>query len=156
MGSMASWIGSGTGLVMIGVAFLISKYKSELPHKASPWMTRAEIVLMFMGSSVLVLTVAGKWIVGHPLTWVVSHSGGWGPAIAKIVAASLVLTAGLGLWRAWERAAKAAVVLPFVLALFTAGFLHDVNQMLTPNARHGADQVSNWIGKTDHKKGSKK
>ena len=150
MGNWTSWVGSGAGLVAIGVAVLIKKHQQHLQrlHRDAPdWATRAVIALMFMGAAFLVITGAGAWVVDHPLHWAIASTGGWGKAAAIVGTLAVLLTAVFGIWQAWPKAASAALMLPFLLAVFNGGFFHDLNKQVTPNARHGSENLSNWLGK---------
>lgn len=146
MGSLGSWLGSGAGLCVIGLAVLILRYKDDAHHKAEPWLVRTVVVLMFIGGTALATTVVGSWVVGL-LLWLTGNTGGWGEAIAKLGGLTLFLTALLGgLWKARQGAAKAAAMLPLVLAMFSGGFLHNLEQATAPKARQASTVVSDWVG----------
>lgn len=148
MWALAQAIGSGAALVMVGVAMLVKKYQQHLPDKAAaahPWITRARLVLMFMGGAALTITVFGGWIADGVL-WLVGFTGSWGPAALKVVALSLLLVVVFGLLRAWSHAGMAAMLLPIVLAMFASGFFHNLDNSISPKARNGATQLSDWLG----------
>lgn len=149
---MSSWLGSGAGLIVIGLAVILMRFIDELPQKVVPWAMRGVIVLMFMGGSAVAITVAGKF-ASKCLRGLMHWGGGIGTAVAVLTAVFLLIAVFVGLLkRPSSSIANFAAILPVVLGIFAAGALHSVDKSTTNPARHGTSQIDSWL----HRDGSDK
>ena len=148
MSTIGGWIGSGTGVVVVGLCVIISLFMHRLPGVTHPWLKRLLIVLMYGGGAALAVTTIGGYAL-DALHWVGGliggTSAGLGWAVVVIVATFLAATVLVGLiWAPdWVTAIEAAV-LPLVLALIPGGILAQAYtatafpaQQLTESIAHG-------------------
>ena len=148
MSAIGGWIGSGAGVVVIGVCVIISLFMHHLPALTHPWLKRLLIVLMYSGGAALAVTTIGGYAL-TALHWVGGllggTSSGLGWAVVVIVAIFLAATVAVGLiWAPDWITAVLAAVLPLILALVPGGFLGQVYtatafpaQQLTESIAHG-------------------
>jgi hypothetical protein len=142
---MASWLGSGAGLVMIGLASIFMAFVGDMPRAIYAWVMRAAIVLMFMGGSTLAVTVVGQF-ASRTLRSLVNWSGGVGVAVSVCCAVFLLFAVFFGTWkRPSSSIATFAAILPIVLGIFTAGALHSVDKSTTVPARRESRQIDTWL-----------
>lgn len=138
---MSAWFGSGAGLIVIGLAWIIMKFHDDLPRAAQSHAMRAAIVLMVIGACAIAVCPAGLW-VGDMLANVIGWGGNTGWAIATVAGLFLVALVAFGTWK--RPSPKVAYVGAFValsLPLFSAGFLHKIDTTI----KDPALQVSNQL-----------
>lgn len=150
MSVIASLVGSGAGIVIIGVAFAAMAHLQHLPQMVHPWMRRLLIVAMYAGGSALAVTELGT-LARSAVNWVAGFFGGLGaggPRAAVIITCVLLLlaTAVALIWVPNEGTALLAAALPFLLSLVAGGFIHQVYVGTTFPAQHLADAFSAWLG----------
>jgi hypothetical protein len=145
MSAIASWFGSGAGLIVLGVAWVLQRHLEHLPDKAHPWGMRLVIVLMFMGSAAVAITEAGAWIEDL-LRWAMHGLGGIGTAIAVVGAVLMIAKVFFGLWRRpTDAVVTIAAFLPLVLGIFVAGHLHALYEQTSTPSRSETNQISTWL-----------
>ena len=147
MPGIAGWAGSGAGLVIVGVSWVIARFLHHLPQATHPVLRRLVIIGMYAGGATLALTVTGGWVIRAEL-WVASFFGGVnaGTGHAAVVIAGTFLAVSVIVALVFipdTGAAYLALVTPFVLAL-SGGHLHELLTVF-PGASL-AQQVSTWLG----------
>lgn len=150
MNLITSIVGSGAGVVIIGVAFVAMMHLQHLPQFTHPWARRLLIVANYAGGSALAVTGLGD-LGRSVMGWAASFFGGLGTGLPRaaliIVCALLVLTTLAGLiWVPNEAVALTAAILPFLLSLVAGGFLHQVYVGTTYPAQQLAASFNAWIG----------
>ena len=167
MSILASIAGSGAGLIVIALAFVLNRHYRYLPKFAHDWVARLAILLMFAGGSTIAVTQLGSWI--HlAAEWAARLLGGINAGLphAALVIASLFMLAGLVVafvfspggapdvpqWMGGQSSgalapsAVLAAVMPLILGLVAGGFLHQVYEAATGPAQAFASSLSSWIG----------
>lgn len=151
MSALAGILGSGAGIVVIGVAVVVSMFL--LPHSPQflrPWVERGIVVLMFAGGSAIAVTTLGTWT-----TWIISHVadvlGGLDAAIprAALILVCLFLMGGVLVSLIWAPNAATGMVaafLPVILGLVAGGFIHDIYTTTVIPAQAFASSLNTWIG----------
>lgn len=147
MNGIGGIAGSGAGLIIVGVCYVILHHLRHMPGRLHPWLYRLVIVGMFCGGCAIAVTALGAWIIGAE-RWAISLVGGteMGTGHAVIVIGATFLLATVVVLLVFlpdATGAWMALALPFVLAL-TSGHLHDVLTMFP--AAEFAQQVSAWVG----------
>lgn len=150
MNLIASLIGSGAGVVIIGVGLLAIPHLGHFPAAIQPWLRRLLIVATFAGGSALAVTELGS-LWASLADWVAGFFGGLGAGIPHTVvilaaAALLLATFAAMIWAPGEGAAMTAAILPAVLMLVPGGFLHQVFTATTYPAAQLAASFTAWIG----------
>lgn len=150
MGVIASLIGSGAGVIIIGVTFIASLHMGRVPAMAQKIIKRLFIVAMFAGGSAL--AVNGPGAIGVRLVSAIAGLFGGldsGPARVVIVLTGAFLLLGVTVALVFdplETFILLAAFLPFVLMLAPGGFLHQVYVATTFPAQQLADSFNAWIG----------
>lgn len=149
MGTLASLVGSGAGIIIIGATFIAMMHLGRLPGAAQNILRRLFILAMYAGGSALAVTEAGSlW------TTIATHLGGlFGGLGAGVPRTIIVLTAVLLLagtvvgliWAPNDAVIMTAAFLPAVLMLVPGGFLHEVYAATTVPAQQMADAFNAWI-----------
>ena len=150
MGWITGIVGSGAGLIIIGVTFIASMHIGRVPAPAQKILRRLFIVAMYAGGSALAISGLGALGV-RIVTAVAGMFGGMGSGAARAV---IILTGVFMLlavvvalvFDPIEAAILLAAFLPFVLMLAPGGFLHQVYVATTFPAQQLADSFSAWIG----------
>lgn len=150
MSAISGWLGSGAGIVVIGLCVVISIYMHRLPKMTHPWVNRLLICGMFAGGSALVVTTIGGWAL-EGIHWAAGLIGGTsygiGYAAVVITASFLAVTVLVCLiWVPDIGTAYIAVALPLVLALPPGGFLHTVYLVTTYPAQQATETIAHWLG----------
>lgn len=150
MNLIASLIGSGAGVVIIGVSLLAIPHLGRFPAAIQPWLRRLLIIATFAGGSALAVTELGS-LWASLASWAAGFFGGFGSGIPHTVVilagtALLLATAAALVWAPGEGAAVTAAILPAVLMLVPGGFLHQVFAGTTYPAAQLAASFTAWIG----------
>lgn len=167
MRTLASIVGSGAGLVVIGLAFVLNRHYRWLPAFAYNWVARLAILLMFAGGSTIAVTDLGSW-VHTKVEWAAGWLGGVNAGLPHAVLVIVAMFMFAGLVVAWIFApsgapdvpqwlggqAKGALapsavlasVMPLILSLLTGGFMHAVYTVTTGPAQVFASALSSLIG----------
>lgn len=150
MTGISAWLGSGAGIITIGLCVIAGRHLQHLPSFLHPWAHRFLIVAEYAGATAVLATAFGLWALGLA-TRVAGWFGGFGTGLGKvaIVLAGLflLLAVGVALVRAPALgAASLAVILAFVLALEPGGFLHQFWVVTSAPGRQFAAQVAAWLG----------
>lgn len=150
MNAIAGIIGSGVGIIVLVVTYLLLSHVGHAPSASHPWIYRGLAILAYGGGSLLALTGVGAlWlsIVG----WFAGMAGGLSSGLGHtvIVIGSVILILGLivGMWKAPNAAlVSAAMLAPFVLMLTTTGFIHSFWVGTSQPAQQAAAQFAAWLG----------
>ena len=150
MGWITGIVGSGAGLIIIGVTFIASLHMGRVPAMAQKILKRLFIVAMYAGGAVLAISGLGALGV-RIVTALAGLFGGLGSGPARVV---IVLTGAFMLlgvvvaliFDPLEAFILLAAFLPFVLMLAPGGFLHQVYVATTFPAQQMADAFNTWIG----------
>ena len=151
MTTIAGLIGSGAGVVALGVAVLLGGFVApRCPRFLRPWLERFIVVLMYAGGAAIAVTTLGSWS-----DWILSHAADLlGGLNAPIPQVALILT-GLFLVLVviasliWEPNAATGIVaafLPLLLGLVAGGFIHAIYLETVIPGRELASAVSSWVG----------
>jgi len=150
MSALASWFGSGAGIIAVVAGMLILANLGKLPGKfAHSWVKRFVIILMYAGGSAIAVTRLGQY--AHSLLmWAAGLFGGvsYGPAHAAIVIGAMFLIVGtvVGLiWAPDEAVAMVAIAVPLVLGLVAGGVIHQIYVATTIPAQGLADALNTWL-----------
>jgi branched-subunit amino acid transport protein len=149
MGFIASLIGSGAGVVIIGATFIAMMHVGRLPEVAQKILKRLFILAMYAGGSALAVTELGTlWM--NIASRIADLFGGLGTGIPRtvIVLLALMLLLGTVVSLAFapnDAAILTAAFLPAVLMLVPGGFLHQVYVGTTIPAQAMADSFNAWI-----------
>lgn len=142
---IASWAGSGAGLIVIGAAWVLMFFNKHFPSGIQPWVMRGVIVLMFMGGATVAVTVVGKWAT-RKIGELAGYFGGWGAAALVIGALFLIGMIIFGTWKfPSPKVAYCAAVVLIVLGAFSGGFFHDLNTQSGQPARQGTANIKAWL-----------
>lgn len=151
MSTIAGLVGSGAGVVALGVAVLLAAFVvPRLPGFLRSWGERGIIVLMYAGGSAIAVTTLGTWS-----GWLVSHIadllGGLGAPIprAALILVCLFLMLGVVVSLVWEPNAATGVVaaiLPLLLGLVGGGFVHHIYTVTVTPGQDLASALNSWIG----------
>lgn len=148
MNIVADIIASAAGIVAIVVAVLLSRHMSHAPGSAHPWISRAIIVIMYAGGSVLAAAGLGQ-LAAQLLALVDGFIGAWAGLVNLIlICAALFLVAELiveFIWAPTPDAAYTAVAVPLVLALVSGGALHAFYLATTAPGQQIASAIYTWI-----------
>lgn len=148
MNGAAGWAGSGAGLIIGGLSYVVMRYLHHFPAMSHPVLHRLVIIGMYAAGATLTLTSpVGAGIVSAEL-WLTGLLGGvqGGTGHAAVVIAGTFLAAAVLVALIWvpdTGAAWLALALPFVLAL-SGGHLHEILAVFPGPAL--AQQVSHWLG----------
>lgn len=149
MAFIASLIGSGAGVIIIGAAFIAMMHIGRLPAVVQSVLRRVLIIAMFAGGSALAVTELG--VLWYKTSAAVAGLfGGLNAGIPRsvIVLVSVLLLLGtvVGLiWAPNEAVALVASLVPAVLMLVPGGALHQIYVATTAPAQAMAAQFSLWI-----------
>lgn len=150
MSAIGGWLGSGAGVVVIGLCVVMSIYMIRLPAKTHPWIHRALIVGMFCGGAALAVTQIGSWTF-DAIYWVAGLIGGTSYGIGYITVVLLavfffaVVVSGL-IWTPDITVAYTAAALPLLLALPPGGFLHHLYLITTYPAQQLTEAIAHAVG----------
>ena len=150
MGWITGIIGSGAGLIIIGVTFIASMHMGRVPAMAQKILRRLFIVAMYAGGSALAVTGLGALGV-RIVSALAGLFGGLdsGPARVVIILTGAFMLLGVVvalIFDPLEAFILLAAFLPFVLMLAPGGFLHQVYVATTFPAQQMADSFNAWIG----------
>lgn len=150
MGWITGIVGSGAGLIIIGVTFIASMHMGRVPAAAQKILRRLFIVAMYAGGSALAVNGLGSLGV-RIVTSVAGLFGGLssGPARVVIILTGAFMLLGVVVALVFdplEAFILLAAFLPFVLMLAPGGFLHQVYVATTFPAQQMADSFNAWIG----------
>lgn len=141
MAEIGRWIAAIGGAIIVGViAFMMIRHHGHLPFKKT--MMRLVICLAFIGGSALAFSWFGVWVVGRENT-IIAWSGD-----ALIVAAALILLieSVIGIWKfPGLPVVVTALLLPFPLIVFAAGWLHATEKITVIPAVAAADALKNTL-----------
>jgi hypothetical protein len=150
MSAIGGWIGSGAGVVLIGLCVIASIFLHHLPALTHPVFKRLMIAGMYCGGAALAVTTIGGW--AHTgLEWVFSLAGGTasglGFAVLVLVAVFLGVTVIVGLLFVPDfTTGIIAACLPFILGLAAGGFLLHAYQVTTYPAQSAAEAIAHGLG----------
>jgi hypothetical protein len=150
MGWITGIVGSGAGLIIIGVTFIASVHMGRVPAMAQKILRRLFIVAMYAGGSALAVNGLGS--LGVRLVTAISGLFGGidsGPARVVIILTGAFMLLGVTVALVFdplEAFILLAAFLPFVLMLAPGGFLHQVYVATTFPAQQLADSFNAWIG----------
>lgn len=150
MSGIGGWLGSGAGVVVIGLCVIISIFMHRLPGVTHPWVKRLLIVGMYCGGAALAVTTVGGW-VNEGLLWVAGLAGGTGYGIGYaavvLIAAFLAATVAVGIiWAPDVATAYIAAMLPLILALAPGGWLHQIYTFTAYPAQAATVSVAHGLG----------
>ena len=150
MSILASLAGSGAGLIAIAVAILVDRHYRNFPGVLHSWIERAMIVLMYAGGSAIAVTQLGQWARDAAL-WATGLFGGVGSGLAHValVISALFMVAALIvalIWAPTSVTATTAALMPLILSLTGAGFLHEFYMTTSAPAQALASSLASWIG----------
>jgi hypothetical protein len=150
MSAIGGWIGSGAGVVLIGLCVIASMFLHHLPGITHPVLKRFMIAGMYCGGAALAVTTIGGW-AHQGLEWVFSLAGGTTSGLGRatlILAATFLagtVLAGLLFAPDWTTGIIAAC-LPFVLGLAAGGVLLHAYQVTTYPAQSAAEAIARGLG----------
>lgn len=150
MSTIGGWIGSGAGVVLIGLCVIISMFMHHLPALTHPWLKRLLIIGMYSGGAALAVTTIGGW-AHQGLEWVFGLAGGTasglGFAVLVLVATFLGLSVIVGLLFVPDfTTGIIAACLPFILGLAAGGILLHAYQVTTYPAQTAAEAIARGLG----------
>lgn len=151
MNGIGGWAGSGAGVIMIGACVLLMRYMTHLPAAAHVWLGRAAITGMYCGGAAIAVTTIGQQAI-RLLRWALGFAGGGTPgsglgwAFLILTALFLTITVAVAIKTADMLGAYTAVILPLVLAVPAAGFLHQVYADTTYPSQQAVLAIAHWIG----------
>lgn len=150
MSTIAGLLGTGAGVVVLAVGWLVLRHHRRFPGMTHPWLRRAALVLFFAGGSALTVTALGGWVLSA-IAWVGGIFGGFSAGIpyAVVTVAVLVLLTGEAIDFVFEPANASPViagVLPLLMAIPAAGFLHSLSIAMNGPAASMAVALSRLIG----------
>jgi hypothetical protein len=150
MSTISGWLGSGAGVVVIGLCIIMMIFIPRLPGWSHQWVHRLLIAIMYCGGSALAVTTLGGYVL-EALGWIAGWFGGTtsGIGYVTIVVASSFLLLTVAVCLIWEPdpgAAYLAAGLPLVLALVPGGFLHAVYVTTSWPAQQATLVIAHWVG----------
>lgn len=141
-------IGNGLAVLVAGVALLAARFRHHLPggQIASELVLTAAVVAMLFAGELARSTGVGHWV-----TQMTGDAEGWlgssGRTAAALIAFAMLLGVAVAVVRtATERAMMLAFALPFALALFGAGFFHNLDTALQAPAQAVAVRLAAGLG----------
>lgn len=149
MGTIASLIGSGAGVIIIGATFIAMMHLGRLPAMAQNIVRRLFILAMYAGGSALAVTELGTlWL--DIATKIGALFGGIGTGLPRTVivlcSVLLILGTAVGLIFAPNDAViLMAAAVPAVLMLAPGGAIHQFYVATTVPAQQMADSFNAWI-----------
>lgn len=151
MSTLANFVGSGAGLIVIAVCVVLVAHLTHLPNFAHPWVLRGLIVLAYGGGTLLAYTGLGAlWrTVASGIAGLFPGGLSAGVPHAVLVVASVVLIFGLvvAIWKApTEAAVVVAALVPAVLMLTSYGAIHEFWLQTSAPAQQLAAQFNTWLG----------
>jgi hypothetical protein len=140
-------IGNGLGLLLAGIAWLLAKFRYDLPGRATADIALSTaIVGMLLAGELTRATGLGHWLAG--LVSGGENLIGSGGVIVLTLATLLVigLVARHLAGTATSAGLSLAFALPFLLAAFHAGALHQLDMHLQTPAYSIAQRISTALG----------
>jgi len=142
---LAGLLGNGAGLLCLGLGIILMKQDKLNSGKSGAVVMRIVIVLMLMGGAGLISAGIGT-LIQRGVNAVLGLFGSTGVIIAALAAVAMLLTVGLGLWKApSKKVAWTAAMLPFALALVTGGVLGQIGDKTQEFSNDGSAQVSSFL-----------
>jgi len=150
MTAIGGWIGTGAGVITIGICMIAVALVKHLPKFSHPWVHRLLIIGMYSGATAVIATPIGAFAVSLIET-VAGWFGGFGSGIglAAIVIGGFFLLAAviIAVIKVPSAAAGSlAVVTAFVLVLVPGGFLHQFYAETAIPGQQFAASVASWMG----------
>ena len=150
MSGIGGWLGSGAGVVVIGLCVIISIFMGRLPAMTHQWIRRGLILGMYCGGAAILVTPLGS-VALRGLDWVAGLIGGtaYGIGYVAVVIAGTFLALTVAVCLIWVpdmTAAYVACVLPLILATVPGGFLHQVYVTTTYPAQAATVSIAHWLG----------
>lgn len=141
-------IGNGLAVLVAGVAWMCARFRHHMPGGAAVdevLLTLAVLGMLFAGD-LTAATGLGEWIAS--LIRGAEHLiGAPGVVVAALVTLFVLLRTAVAIFRnASEGAMRLAFVLPFLLALFPAGFFHTLAGDLQGPAQALAARLASGMG----------
>lgn len=149
MGFIASLIGSGAGVIIIGATFIAMMHVGRFPEVVQKILKRLFILTMYAGGSALAVTALGTlWL--DIASRLADLFGGLDAGVPRtiIVLFGLTILAGTVvslIFAPNDAAIMAAAFLPAVLMLVAGGALHNFYVGTTVPAQQLADAFNTWI-----------
>lgn len=143
---LASFIGNGLGLVLLGFGVIAMRHLRG-GRGWEAWAMRGVILVMFLGGSALLLTGIGNFIHSG-LMMLLGIAGAKGAlVISTLLFLFLLFEVVMGLWRHPAKAAAwSAVFLAFSLTLPLASAPGQFAAQLRTSANHYAEQLGITLG----------
>ncbi len=150
MTAVSGWIGTGAGVITIGLCAVAAMFVQHLPKSVHPWAHRFLIVAMYAGATALLVTTLGQFALNVARA-VAGVFGGFGAGLGKaaiiIAGFFLLLSVLIALIKVPAAAAASlAVILAFTLALVPGGWLHQFYVVTAAPGRQFAGQVAALMG----------
>lgn len=149
MGTIASLIGSGAGVIIIGATFIAMMHLGRLPGMAQNIVRRLFILAMYAGGSALAVTALGSlWV--DIASRIGALFGGLGSGLPRtvIVLLSVLLILGtiVGLiFAPADAVIMMAAFVPAVIMLAPGGAIHQFYVATSAPAQQMADAFNTWI-----------
>jgi hypothetical protein len=150
MTAISGWVGTGAGLITIGVCVVAFMFVRHLPKFSHPLIHRALIIGMYCGAAAVLVTTIGQYAL-RVIRDIVGFFGGFSSGIGRvaliITAVLLLLSVAIAVIKLPEPgAAYLAIGLVVVLALVPGGFLHQFYAVTAIPGQQAAGQLSAWLG----------
>ena len=150
MTAISGWVGTGVGVIAIGICVLATWFVHLLPKALHPWLHRFLIVLMYCGAAAVIVTPIGQYAVRYAtdlLNLLGGVSTGIGHVAIVLGALFLLLSIVLALVKAPDPSAGyLAAGLVFLLALGAGGALHQLYAATEAPGQQFATSVATWLG----------
>ena len=143
-------IGNGLAVLVAGIAWLIARHRHHVPGRSAlideVLLTIAIVGMLFAGD-LTVATGLGRWLTSV-VRGAENLAGSAGTIIAALVTLFLLIRTAVAVFRsgATERAMPLAFALPFLLALFPAGFFHALSADIQVPAQMVAARLASLMG----------
>lgn len=141
-------IGNGLAVLVAGVAWMCARFRHHIPGGAAVdevLLTIAVLGMLFAGDLVTA-TGLGAWVASL-IRGAERLIGAPGTVVAALVTLFVLLSTAVAVFRnASEGAMRLAFALPFLLALFPAGFFHTVGADLQGPAQELAARLASGLG----------
>jgi hypothetical protein len=135
--------------VTVAVVLVLMRHADKAPSKTHPWITRANIVLMWCAGAVFAASGL-EGLLGRITSEVTGFVGAqYAPLIQTfIVIAALVVTAGTVVALTWapdDQAAFTALCIPLLLGLVGGGALHEFYTFAVAPGQSVTAAISSWL-----------
>jgi hypothetical protein len=148
--SIAAIIASCTAAcITVAVAMLLMRHADKAPQKTHPWITRANILLMWFAGAVFAASGL-EGLLGHLTSEATLFVGAeYAPLIQTfIIIAALVVTVGTIVALVWapdDQAAFTALCIPLLLGLVSGGALHAFYALAVSPGQQVTAAITSWL-----------